>query len=160
MAKKNPVIFKEFCYYSPKYPFLGQNHFLPIITPKPAYIYLKNFSKENFPKKILVPWDPLGYLGSLSWDPPGRIFSKCVFLNLLSPLGLPIPSNVLGSSKKLKFFPRGCVFILIINSYPDLRRIARRRLDPKVFRFKVSVRLLHGGQLISPCVGDSVEDCP
>ena len=47
---------------------------------------------------------PLGYLGSLSQDPLGRIFSKCVFLNLLSPLGLPIPSNALGSSKNLKFF--------------------------------------------------------
>ena len=50
----------------------------------------------------------MGYLGSLSQDPLGRIFSKCAFLNLLSPLALPLPSNVLGSSKKLKFFPRGC----------------------------------------------------
>ena len=49
-----------------------------------------------------------GYLGSLSQDPLGRIFSKSVFLNLLSPLGLPLPSNALGSSKKLKNFPRGC----------------------------------------------------
>ena len=48
------------------------------------------------------------YLGSLSQDPLGRIFSKSVFLNLLSPLGLPLPSNALGSSKKLDFFPRGC----------------------------------------------------
>ena len=51
---------------------------------------------------------PVGYLGSLSQDPLGRIFSKCAFLNLLSPLALPLPSNVLGSSKKLKIFPRGC----------------------------------------------------
>ena len=50
----------------------------------------------------------MGYLGSLSQDPLGRIFSKCAFLNLLSPLGLPLPSNTLGSSKKLKNFPRGC----------------------------------------------------
>ena len=50
----------------------------------------------------------LGYLGSLSRDPLSRIFSKCVFLNLLSPLGLPLPSNALGSSKKLKKIPRGC----------------------------------------------------
>ena len=49
-----------------------------------------------------------GYLGSLSQDPLGRIFSKCAFLNLLSPLVLPLPSKVLGSSKKLKIFPRGC----------------------------------------------------
>ena len=40
-----------------------KNHFLPIITPKPAYIYLNNFSKEFFQKKILVPWDPLGVPG-------------------------------------------------------------------------------------------------
>ena len=51
----------------------------------------------------------MGYLGSLSQDPLHRIFSKCVFLNLLSPLGLPLPSNALGSSKKLRNFPRGCV---------------------------------------------------
>ena len=54
---------------------------------------------------------PVGYLGSLSWDPLGRIFSKRVFLNLLKPLGLPIPSNAMVASKKLKNFPRGCDFI-------------------------------------------------
>ena len=53
----------------------------------------------------------MGYLGSLSQEPLGRIFSKCAFLNLLSPLGLPLPSNTLGSSKKLKNFPRGCVCV-------------------------------------------------
>ena len=36
-----------------------QNHFLLIITPKPAYIYPNNFLRENFSKKNLVPWDPL-----------------------------------------------------------------------------------------------------
>jgi len=46
-----------------------------------------------FQKEILVPWDPLG-----------RIFSKCVFLNLLNPLGLPIPINAMVASKKLNFF--------------------------------------------------------
>ena len=56
----------------------------------------------------------MGYLGSLSQDPLGRIFSKCAFLNLLSPLGLPLPSNALGSSKKLKIFPRGCVWIFFL----------------------------------------------
>ena len=67
-----------------------KNHFLPIITPKPAYIYLNNFSRENFSKKFFGPkkifWShgtPLGYLGSLSQDPLGRIFSKCAFLNLV-----------------------------------------------------------------------------
>ena len=34
-------------------------------------------------------------------DPLGRIFSKRVFLNLLNPLGLPIPSNAMVASKKL-----------------------------------------------------------
>ena len=47
----------------------------------------------------------MGYLGSLSQDPLGRIFSKCVFLNLLNSLGLPIPSNAMEASKKI---PRGC----------------------------------------------------
>ena len=51
---------------------------------------------------------PWGYLGSLSRDPLGGIFSKCAFLILLNPLVLPLPSKVLGSSKKHKNFPRGC----------------------------------------------------
>ena len=40
-----------------------KNHFLPIITPKLAYIYLNNFSREIFSKKNLVQWDPLGVPG-------------------------------------------------------------------------------------------------
>ena len=64
----------------------------------------------------MVPWDPLGYLGSLSRDPLGRIFSKCVFLSLLNPLGLPIPSNAMEASKKLKKFPRGCEYISYWNN--------------------------------------------
>ena len=87
-----------------------QNHFLLIITPKPAYIYPSNFLRENFSKKNWSHGTPLGYLGSLSRDPLGRIFSKCVFLNHLNPLGLPIPSNAMEASKKLKYFPRGCEF--------------------------------------------------
>ena len=90
--------------------FWPQSHFFTITTPKPVYIYPNTFSKENFSKKNFGPLGPhLGYPGSLSWDPLHRIFSKCGFLNLLSPLGLPIPSNGLGSSKKLKNFPKGCV---------------------------------------------------
>ena len=54
----------------------------------------------------------MGYLGSLSQDPLGRIFSKCVFLNLLNPLGLPIPSNAMEAFKKLSNFPRGCGEVL------------------------------------------------
>ena len=50
----------------------------------------------------------MGYLGSLSQKGLGKIFSKCVFLNLLSPLGLPIPSYALLPAKKLKNFPKGC----------------------------------------------------
>ena len=104
-------------------PFWPKNHFFTITTPKPGYIYPNNFSIENFnfSKKILVPRDPpqgtqgpylkkgpLGYLGSLSQKGLGKIFSKCVFLNLLGPLGLPIPSYALLPAKKLKKFPRGC----------------------------------------------------
>ena len=90
-------------------PFWPKNHFFTITTPKPSYIYPNNFSIENFSKKNFGPQGPsLGYLGSLSQKWLGTIFSKCVFLNLLSPLGFPLPSNALGSSKKLKIFPRGC----------------------------------------------------
>ena len=56
----------------------------------------------------MVLWTSIGYLGSLSQDLLHRIFSKCVFLNLLSPLSLTLPSNTLRSSKKLENFPRGC----------------------------------------------------
>ena len=60
-----------------------------------------NFFFEKFSKRFLGPLGPpLGYLGSLSQDPLGRIFSKCV--------GLPVPSNAMEASKKLKKFPRGC----------------------------------------------------
>ena len=79
------------------------------MAPKPAYIYPNNFSREKFSKKNFGPLGPpLGYLGSLSQNRLGKIFSKCGFLNLLSPLGLPIPSYALLLAKKLKIFPRGC----------------------------------------------------
>ena len=87
-----------------------ENNFLPTITPRPAYIYSNNFSRENFfKKKIWFHWTLLGYSGSLSQDPFGRIFPKCVFLNLLNPLGLPIPSNAMVASKKTLENPRGYV---------------------------------------------------
>ena len=40
-----------------------KNHFLTIITPKPAYIYPNNFWREFFLIEILVPWDSLGVPG-------------------------------------------------------------------------------------------------
>ena len=39
------------------------NHIFTRITPKPTYIYLNTFLRENFSKKNLVPWDPLGVPG-------------------------------------------------------------------------------------------------
>ena len=95
--------------------FLAKNHFFTITTPKPGYIYLNNFFWENFSKKFFGPLGPpLGYLGSLSQNRLGQIFSKCGFLNLLSPLGLPIPSYALLLAKKLKKFPRGCVLCAVL----------------------------------------------
>ena len=38
--------------------FWPKNNFFTIITPKPAYIYPNNFSRENFLKIFLVPRDP------------------------------------------------------------------------------------------------------
>ena len=70
--------------------FWPQNHFFTIIPPNPVYIYPNICSSENFTKKLFCPLGPpLGYLGSLSQDPLHRIFSKCVFLNLLSSQGRP-----------------------------------------------------------------------
>ena len=62
------VILKCLCYHSPTYSFLVKNHFFTTITPKPAYIYPNNFSKENFSKKnfgpLGPPWGTWGpYLG-------------------------------------------------------------------------------------------------
>ena len=82
----------------------GKKTSLSCIIPHYTLIF---FQGKN--KKKCSLGTPLGYyLGSLYRDPLGEIFSKCAFLNLLSPLGLPLPSNTLGSSKKLKKFPRGC----------------------------------------------------
>ena len=52
----------------------------------------------------------MGYLGSLSQDPLGRIFSKCAFLNLLSPLVLPYLQKFWDPPKNLKIF-QGAVSI-------------------------------------------------
>ena len=38
--------------------FWPKNHFFTTITPKPAYIYPNNFSKENFSKKFFGPMGP------------------------------------------------------------------------------------------------------
>ena len=35
-----------------------ENHFLPTITPKPAYIYPNNFMREMFPKNFFGPMGP------------------------------------------------------------------------------------------------------
>ena len=40
-----------------------KNHFLPIITPKPACIYPNNFSTENYSNKFFGPMGPLGVPG-------------------------------------------------------------------------------------------------
>ena len=45
-----------------------------------------------------------GYLGSLSQDPLGRIFYKCVFLNLLSPWASPNLQILWDPSKNLNIF--------------------------------------------------------
>ena len=44
------VILKCLCYHSPTYSFLVKNHFFTTITPKPAYMYPNNISRENFSK--------------------------------------------------------------------------------------------------------------
>ena len=62
----------------------------------------------------------MGYLGSLSQKGLGKIFSKCGFLNLLSPLGLRIPSFALLPAKKLKNFPRGCESRIFLLEEPAL----------------------------------------
>ena len=38
--------------------FWVKNHFLIIMTPKPAYIYSNNFLRENFSKKKFGPMGP------------------------------------------------------------------------------------------------------
>ena len=55
-----------------------KNHFLPIITPKPAYIYLNNFSRENFSNKFFGPMGPPWG----TWGPYLRIPSVEYFPNV------------------------------------------------------------------------------
>ena len=68
----------------------------------------------------MVPWDlPWGTWGPYLGIPSIEYFPN-VFSEPLEPLGLPIPSNVLGSSKKLKFFPSGCVLLLPVLSCREI----------------------------------------
>ena len=53
--------------------FWPKNHFFTTITPKPAYIYPNNFSKENFSTinfgPLGPPWSTWGpYLGNPSLE--------------------------------------------------------------------------------------------
>ena len=78
----------------------GKKTSLSCIIPHYTLIF---FQGKN--KKKCSLGTPLGYyLGSLFRDSLSEIFSKCAFLNLLSPLIL-LPSNALVASKKI---PRGC----------------------------------------------------
>ena len=57
-----------------------KNHFLPIITPKPAYIYPNNFSRENISKKFFGPMgSPWGTWGSYLGIPPVEYFPNVFF---------------------------------------------------------------------------------
>ena len=57
-----------------------KNNFLPIITPKPAYIYLNNFSRENFSKQKFGPMGPpWGILGPYLGIPSVEYFPNVFF---------------------------------------------------------------------------------
>ena len=58
--------------------FGPKNHFFTIITPKPAYIYRNNFSRENFSKKRFGPMGPPWG----TWGPYLRIPSVEYFPNV------------------------------------------------------------------------------
>ena len=55
-----------------------ENNFLPTITPRPAYIYSNNFSRENFSKKNFGPMGPPWG----TWGPYLRIPSVEYFPNV------------------------------------------------------------------------------
>ena len=58
----------------------------------------------------------MGYLGSLSQEALGRIFSKCIFLNLLDLLEVPQVVLVMVQTKKLTSVQLGCDYIRFIHS--------------------------------------------
>ena len=60
--------------------FWAKNHFLTIITPKPAYIYSNNFLRENFSKKKLGPMgSPWGTWGPYIGIPSVEYFPNVFF---------------------------------------------------------------------------------
>ena len=57
-----------------------KNNFLPIITPKPAYIYLNNFLLEIFSKKFFGPMvPPWGTWGPYLRKPSVEYFQYAFF---------------------------------------------------------------------------------
>ena len=57
-----------------------KTHFLPIITPKPAYIYPNNFLREIFSKKIFGPMGPpWGTWGPYLRKPSVEYFANAFF---------------------------------------------------------------------------------
>ena len=87
--------------------FWPKNHFFTTVTPKPAYIYPNKFSKENFQKKNLVPWDPLGVPGvPISGSPRLNIFQMC-FSQPLGPPGSPHTFKCNGGLQKTYKFSKG-----------------------------------------------------
>ena len=56
----------------------------------------------------------MGYLGSLSQEALGRIFSKCIFLKVLDPNQVPIGVLAIGQTKKLTSVQLGCALFYLI----------------------------------------------
>ena len=69
------------------------------------------FHEKNFEEKNLVPWDPLGYLGSLSWDQLVEFFQNSMGLVLLGLEVTPITVSALENFRPLRghSFPMCCV---------------------------------------------------
>ena len=63
--------------------FWPKNHFFTTVTPKPAYIYPNNFSKENFSKNFFGPLGPLwGTWGPYLGIPSVEYFPNVLFCTI------------------------------------------------------------------------------
>ena len=85
--------------------FWVKNHFFTTITPKPAYIYPNNFSREIFSKKIFGPLGPpWGTWGPYLEIPSVEYFPNVVFWTSWAPWSSPYLQKFWDPPKNLNFF--------------------------------------------------------
>ena len=121
-----------------------QNHFLLIITPKLAYIYPNNFLRENFSKKILVPWDSIGYLGSYLGIPSVEYFPNVLFWTSWAPWPSPYLQMFWDPPKNLNNF-QGAVWYYLTWIICDTYKVMQMAVEKLYFFSSLSNSLISLG---------------